>query len=569
MNNTEKKFFYILENKKNGETSETPSGDNRQYFAQTYNKPGLFWPKNSFKPITGDYVYGEKVIRLSTGEEIPHDEITFAGNTYYEEVKEKDKYYYGFSVEVVDLVTVEKDDVFVKVKFFTRDIIFIGKRKKYGQRSMTGLTFNCKTGQTYYLPRTCLDAGKKIQSFVSGSYPRRVSTKYYEWDSIPTLPDVVVDYIEKSILELKKETLGFYPMVYKEAFNNITSYLISLNENPKNNLICTAKGMLTQYAYNKVKKSEDQIAGLFDAFGVPQTKQLRKLFFKFGADVLLNYRIIQETTGFQKKDNLYLLATCRDKKAIIYSFLSRICPSSIMIKKNKLYHRYRRKEFSIHNSEERQFNEIDLILSMSEFYKNETIVTRKIARSSYLPGDTWRSACQLRDLANSNKIQYGKKNVPFDNKEDVDKYILKILKSDFGKKEHDDASSVYDLCANENFEIPYMEEELKLEESSEGFSILLAKDTMELKKIGRELNICVGSYANYALTKGCTILHVIKDNVEKVCIELIKNRVVQVKGYGNSLIVGDTEGLYLFVKNWIQKNSLDASQCGDFISAAA
>lgn len=84
----------------------------------------------------------------------------------------------------------------------------------------------------------------------------------------------------------------------------------------------------------------------------------------------------------------------------------------------------------------------------------------------------------------------------------------------------------------------------------------LPKDTHELADVGREMNICVGSYAQRCLDKSLGIVVAYnKDNLPVLCIELDKQfkTVVQAKEKHNRRPAGETLGNLL---TWITEKDL-------------
>lgn len=102
---------------------------------------------------------------------------------------------------------------------------------------------------------------------------------------------------------------------------------------------------------------------------------------------------------------------------------------------------------------------------------------------------------------------------------------------------------------HQNRVISYTQSEWLLEASNKSFSLTLAKDTLELINVGTEMNICVGTYADKAVSKSCTIM-VLREREYSVsvgCIELHEGSVVQVKGSRNQLLQNSERA---FIKNW-------------------
>jgi hypothetical protein len=106
---------------------------------------------------------------------------------------------------------------------------------------------------------------------------------------------------------------------------------------------------------------------------------------------------------------------------------------------------------------------------------------------------------------------------------------------------------------HQNRVINYTQNELLLEISNKQFFLTLAKDTLELVSVGQEMGICVGSYADRAVNKACTLMILREGSVSVGCIELRGGSVVQVKGSYNKLLENPKKA---FVNNWVTVNNL-------------
>jgi hypothetical protein len=95
--------------------------------------------------------------------------------------------------------------------------------------------------------------------------------------------------------------------------------------------------------------------------------------------------------------------------------------------------------------------------------------------------------------------------------------------------------------------IDYTQNERFLEVKKKSFSLTLAKDTLELIGVGAEMNICVGSYGERAVSKSCIIMILREDSVSVGCIELRDGSVVQAKGVRNTLLQNCERD---FIKSW-------------------
>jgi hypothetical protein len=123
------------------------------------------------------------------------------------------------------------------------------------------------------------------------------------------------------------------------------------------------------------------------------------------------------------------------------------------------------------------------------------------------------------------------------------------------KEVHDRLSNLYDNLTHPNVTIPYVEDAYKLEDNLNGYEFKLAIDTQELRVIGREMNICVGSYGIKSLRKQCTIVFVRLNNKVKVCIELSGDMKTLKQAKVNSNHLPQDQDLEV-IKKWMTKNKI-------------
>ena len=109
---------------------------------------------------------------------------------------------------------------------------------------------------------------------------------------------------------------------------------------------------------------------------------------------------------------------------------------------------------------------------------------------------------------------------------------------------------------NENKTIDYPDAEIALEMSKNALTLKLVKDTHELARIGIEMDICVGSYAQQVVEKKSAIL-VLRSQNEKIpvgCVELRKWALVQARGPKNKALKDEEKD---FLLNWVNSKGLD------------
>lgn len=133
---------------------------------------------------------------------------------------------------------------------------------------------------------------------------------------------------------------------------------------------------------------------------------------------------------------------------------------------------------------------------------------------------------------------------------------------------HDKVSEDYREIKYKNIGLEYENNMLKLNDTINEYTFTLAKDTKELSTIGKDMQICVGSYRERALSKSCYIVDVKdKNNKYKACIEIREDKISikQVKLFANNRISTYIKGnklneensnLYNAIKEWINKNKL-------------
>ena len=104
---------------------------------------------------------------------------------------------------------------------------------------------------------------------------------------------------------------------------------------------------------------------------------------------------------------------------------------------------------------------------------------------------------------------------------------------------HDKVSEDYREIKYKNIELEYENNMLKLNDTINEYTFTLAKDTKELSTIGKDMQICVGSYRERALSKSCYIVDVKdRNNKYKACIEIREDKISikQVKLFANNRI---------------------------------
>jgi hypothetical protein len=104
----------------------------------------------------------------------------------------------------------------------------------------------------------------------------------------------------------------------------------------------------------------------------------------------------------------------------------------------------------------------------------------------------------------------------------------------------------------------YTKDMLNLEEENDKYIIRFARDTYELKDVGKEMHICVGNlYSERAFEKTVNIMLMIEKETNKyvVCMEMNPEatRVFQAKETCNKFVSEDRKD---YVCDWIKRNKL-------------
>lgn len=126
------------------------------------------------------------------------------------------------------------------------------------------------------------------------------------------------------------------------------------------------------------------------------------------------------------------------------------------------------------------------------------------------------------------------------------------------KEMHDNFSYILDILNHVNIRLRenYSEEDLKYECVIDGYTIKLADDTHELRRVGKFMHICVGNlYSNKAAARQCNIALIMKNNKYVMCIELSSDMksVKQAKTECNHRAEGELKEV---VTKWIKDLNL-------------
>ena len=93
-----------------------------------------------------------------------------------------------------------------------------------------------------------------------------------------------------------------------------------------------------------------------------------------------------------------------------------------------------------------------------------------------------------------------------------------------------------------------------LEYESNGYKIRIPRDPCEMKKVGKNLNICVGAYVSSVAEKTTKILWLCNINdIPIAALEVKGNRLIQAKAAHNSRLTYEMEQI---IKSWCSKKEL-------------
>ncbi len=131
------------------------------------------------------------------------------------------------------------------------------------------------------------------------------------------------------------------------------------------------------------------------------------------------------------------------------------------------------------------------------------------------------------------------------------------------KQIHDSIVEVFMDMELDNRTIDYTQTEENRQFETEDYEVRLAEDTHRLADIGRKMHICVGSYAQSALEKWCTIYYFLNKKQKEYagCIELRGSQLKQAKGFCNQLLDGERKDLLV---QWTKQKKIKTKGCDDY-----
>lgn len=151
----------------------------------------------------------------------------------------------------------------------------------------------------------------------------------------------------------------------------------------------------------------------------------------------------------------------------------------------------------------------------------------------------------------------------------IDSYGLPDDIVEFVIKECSNLASIHDTldryCRSgkyslNNKEISYSKGELKLNCEYSDVRFELAKDSKDLAIVGAKMGICVGGYANEAVSKKCIIVKMIDNGKYVGCIDIRDKHILQIKAKFNNPLEAKYKASF---DKWIKENHLDAD-CPDY-----
>ena len=126
---------------------------------------------------------------------------------------------------------------------------------------------------------------------------------------------------------------------------------------------------------------------------------------------------------------------------------------------------------------------------------------------------------------------------------------------------HDSLVSVADYEKPNNVQIKYRLKEESYNRKYDNVVFQLAKDTKELAVIGAEMGICVGSYAEDAVSKRKTIVKMLDGEKYIACIEVRNNHLAQLKAKFNNPVKIEYKQ---YIDKWLKDTGIKANDCRDY-----
>lgn len=133
-------------------------------------------------------------------------------------------------------------------------------------------------------------------------------------------------------------------------------------------------------------------------------------------------------------------------------------------------------------------------------------------------------------------------------------------------KMHDKLSEDYDRARKKSYNIVYNDREAELEEELGGYDFVLPKETYDLTRCGRIMNICVGSYDQRVLEGLSTIVFVKTGNNYNACLEVQGKKLVQAKTHCNNYPEGELKST---IEEWCKAHKIRYQGCMDLTESVS
>jgi len=433
----------------------------------------------------------------------------------------------------------DKDDK-ISVNLISNHYLPVPDAKIYINQSSERVTFNTKTGQTYRFrvydlqKKKIAETEKNMQRLINITY----STIY--WIKTGITKDIAIKIaneimkklninldIEKIIQNTSRydklydstsisffyllKYLNRYGSFYKENF-----FIYLLNLIDLNNVITKKEKKKYVYEYRDVDKfnrylKKNNISG----------KKLKRICIEnpLAVKIISFYK----TIGFKNYD--IILSAVEN-----YRLFYKIC--------NSLYSDY------IDN----RYEYMKIFVTDYTQIKTEAELFKKIEENPRLLRDTASMYSKLKSKA------------------EIAPNMYKELFSGNIKEIHDRISHILDNFKHQDYYINYTADELKLNGTVDKFSFKLAKTAGEMREVGKEMHICVGSYGDRALRKSCQIVFMRDtENNLQACIELRqtdnnKFELVQAKDFCNKVLLPEKKAPLV---RWLADNKISFINCYD------
>lgn len=173
---------------------------------------------------------------------------------------------------------------------------------------------------------------------------------------------------------------------------------------------------------------------------------------------------------------------------------------------------------------------------IKRFFKENIQFDKRVVMKNN-PSGTISNIYKVHDsLMIYERIKREMKELSSEKKQQIDDF-LSFSPKESVRSLHDRLSTILGMIERENKEITYTDAEIsKWNKAYNSINFRLIKDTHEMIKVGQQMDICVGGYDEGALAKEFLIIIGYVNEQPFVCIEVRKDKVVQIKKKYNELL---------------------------------